>query len=419
MIPGITASVRIATGATLEFYAPLTSSLTLDTGTATPTFTRATSATVVTSDGLITTVASGEARFQGSTRNAENDWTAHANSDGVLIEEARTNIAQSSEDFGTWWGLSNLTVGTGSASAPDGNTTANLLTAVSAGNAQFNWNGLSITGTEVTLSIFLKKGVTDWAVLRIGGLDTIQSMSFDLTNGVVGNAYLTDADPTAYDIEDFGDGWYRCWIHCTTVTAKAARPYVWLAEADGDIGVAAGDTIYAWGAQFEEGAFPTSYIPTTTATVTRNADILRYDYQPPALSGSMLAIYTPLSASFLNNLYGINSGNLCRYMQTSGGNSTVSARDGATNLTYGVASASVAMSLGLTWEDGASPEQATYLDGSQSNTAALDTDGYVSGANIGIGVRADGNELWLSGAYKEIKFYDTARTQAEMEADTT
>jgi len=53
---------------TLEFYAPLTSSLTLDTGAFTPTFVRATTATVEDFESLVKYVLSGESRHQGARR---------------------------------------------------------------------------------------------------------------------------------------------------------------------------------------------------------------------------------------------------------------------------------------------------------------------------------------------------------------
>jgi hypothetical protein len=51
---------------------------------------------------------------------------------------------------------------------------------------------------------------------------------------------------------------------------------VYVADADLDTTVSNLASIFIWGAQLEAAAFPSSYIPTTSASVTRAADVLSY-----------------------------------------------------------------------------------------------------------------------------------------------
>jgi hypothetical protein len=72
--------------------------------------------------------------------------------------------------------------------------------------------------------------------------------------------------------EVFPNGWYRCQLTGvpSTVTMADVRARITVGTYQRAIGTARFDW---YGSQFESGAFATSYIPTTGATVTRAADV--------------------------------------------------------------------------------------------------------------------------------------------------
>ena len=233
-------------------------------------FTRASTATFVGSDGLIKTAATNEPRFDHNPTTGE--------SLGLLVEEARTNSILQSQDFSTTWTNTGSSENTNVVVAPDGTQTADALvdTAISEPhNFTQTVSGLAAS-TSYTFSCFMKKGSKNYGVLVFApntswGSGAGASVFFDLNNGTVGTA----ANATG-TIQALPNGWYRCTATATTtitpgtVTMRIGSSLTGSAQTY----TGAGDeAIYLWGAQLEAGAFPTSYIPTTTATVTRAADV--------------------------------------------------------------------------------------------------------------------------------------------------
>jgi hypothetical protein len=312
-------TVRAASHLSLDLQFATDKTLTARVGP-TPTFTRASGATYVGSDGLIQSAADNEPRF-------DHDPVTLA-CKGLLIEEGRTNLSLQSGVIVSNSGWAALDVTTAvSGTGPDGNNAYKISEAAATNiHALVNLGGTGaasatsvVSGTSYTGSIFVKKvvGSVDWVQLTLGtaGFGALQFANFNIGNGTIGN-YAGLTAGTVPRIEEFSNGWYR--ISMTApATATATTSNVILAftnntdtitRAPSYLGSTSNEVLTSlW--QFEAGSFPTSYIPTTTGTLARSADVCSIT------GGDFSGFYnstagTLLSEAMIANLVGDNRGNV-------------------------------------------------------------------------------------------------------------
>ena len=222
------------------------------------TFSRSSSATYLHPDtGLITTAPSDVARFEEQ---------------GLLIEEARTNLLTYSEEFdNAVWGQNDCTVTPDVAAAPDGTSTADKLVAANTNAAHYLVSSASVTATSHTVSVYGKSAEKEWLTLNVYNGSTYLKFSFNVSAGEIG---IVPAGGSSA-IQPLANGWYKCTATYTSAVAGNNSIHIHVYDdASTEIWQGNGvDGLYIWGAQVEEGSFPTSYIPTAGATATRAADI--------------------------------------------------------------------------------------------------------------------------------------------------
>ena len=224
-------------------------------------FTRSSSATRINSQGLIETVASGVSRLNYPMIDGKVVGCPHH-----ILENSATNLVTYSEDFSqSYWTKSGATVTSGFTS-PDGTNNAyKLVEGTNNGSHQIYSSFLSgSSGNNYTTSFFVKAAERTWCrIMNYGGA----TVFFDLANGVVG------AESNASGkIEALSNGWYK--ISSTYVSQSNERAYLHIAESNNTNSYQGNGTsgIYVFGAQVEQGSYPTSYIPTNGSAVTRSAE---------------------------------------------------------------------------------------------------------------------------------------------------
>ena len=171
-------------------------------------------------------------------------------SPALLVEPQRTNLAFYSQEFSNiYWG-SNFTSITKNLLSPSGIVNADTFVNNVGANRSIVRGISVVSGNTYVLSFWIKKisgAFVNSTAIQLSSFGTaVASQTY--TN--IGTTLTTD------------------WVRYTHTFTATSTNTVFVQLISNEI-----NTIGVWGAQLEAGSYATSYIPTTSASVTRNADV--------------------------------------------------------------------------------------------------------------------------------------------------
>jgi len=384
------------------------------------TFTRASSGTYFDATGTLQTATTNAARFDydPSTLAAR----------GFLVEEQRTNLVTYSAEFdNAAWSKTRATITANALASPDGTTTADKFVEDSTASNTHRLNGVvaATSGTTYTWSAFLKQGERTFIRFVIGGSGIGSDIGVDV-NLSTGAIIADVGSPAAKSISNIGNGWYRVSVSVAATSTANINPFVYLCDSASNT-IYTGDGtsgVYIWGAQLEAGAFPTSYIATTTASATRSADVASVNTLSPWYNASEGTFFaeTQLASTSARGAAGFD------------------ANDGSTNnriifraFTTGSADQCVIRSASSTVATltSASPTTATrksaiaykvndFAFTSAGQTPVTDTAGAVpTGLSVVLLGSGSGTSEFLGGYLRRITYYPRRLSGSELQGITT
>lgn len=357
--------------------------------------------TRVNKEGLIEVVENDRPRidYLGNTKGA------------LLLEPERINLQIRSEEFdNSIWSKTRSSITPNDAISPSGLLNADKLVGVSGANS-YIFDGISVeSGSVYTISVFAKYIDINEFVINVFGQSG--SAYFNIENGTVISNTGTVTEPK---IENYGNGWYRCSAKFTANATGNVNYGFYLNNA-------IGKSVHIWGAQFELGNYPTSYIPTSGGTVTRVADVCNNGANEQVINSTEGVLYVETSA-LSNDLserrFGLSDGtssNVIRVGYTSVSNRIIAVVYNGSNqavMTYTSSDITQNSKIAVKYKEN---DFALWVDGVERST---DTSGSVFSANTlnSLDFNIGGSHHFYSKT-KDVRVYNTALTDAQLQALT-
>lgn len=358
----------------------------------TPTFTRASTATFVGSNGLIQTAAINTPRF-------DHDPVTLA-SRGLLIEDSRTNQILHSQNFANaaWIaaGTGATKIGTSSLADPQGLFNAYEINVGNVGGS--NPSNIrqtispTLTTAQRTLSIYVRtaSGTSVFRLQVWTGSIEITSVNFTATT---------------------------TWTRFDFVINNAFSEFkITAGSAGGSV-----SNIHVWGAQLEVGSFPTSFIPTTTASVVRSADVCSitgWDFSGfyNQSEGSLLVnAFTPANGDRTIVATDDNTANEMVRLRTEGTNPFFKVTDGGVDV---VAIDSGTVSANTTFKLAGAYKLNDFASSVNGGSAVTDTSGTIPTVDrMRIGSGQAGNTM--CGCVSSLRYYQKRVSDAKLQSLTS
>ena len=251
-------------------------------------------ATRINSQGLIEEVDDGVSRLNYPMIDGKVVGCPHH----ILEPEARNVIINSN----VFTPNSNIIVNTNSSISPDGTLNSVKVSANSGTSLKLvDTNGAS-SGTY-RFSVFAKKGTHN--IMQLGGGGIVGHANFNLETG----------EYSSYGSMDYyGNGWYRCSVqflagiptsHYVSFSDSLSANRLSTSVSDGNF--------YLYGMQSETTSHTTSYIPTTTTSVTRSAETANNSGDADTFNdseGVLMAEISALANDGTNRYIGLTDGTI-------------------------------------------------------------------------------------------------------------